>query len=230
MRAMIETRAQANLVALGVALLLVTGALGMGLVVADGAFHGATRDPLERRAAASLADRLVAADAPLTYRTNVLNATAVARLDPASLAARYPVSEGFDVRIRLDDRTLVETGDPTGGVTVRRVVLVGSRERATLEPALAADRRSVTLPRRTDRAVVSLHPPVGSVVRTVRANGRVLLHDPDGLRDDHRIRLSRYETVELRFEGDGPLPRGAVEIAYFPETTIKAVLVVTVDG
>ena len=221
------TRGQANLPALAVALLVVTSAAGLGLLVADAAFADAQREPVERETAVALSERLVAADAPLTTRRNVLNASRVAALDAEALDRSFPVAEGRSVRIRLDGETVVERGDPTGGTTVRRVVLVERRQAVTL-PRVPDD--GVTLPRRSPRATVTLDPPPAATVETVRANGRVVLHDPDGLRGSYDLALSRYETMRLRFEGEGPLPPPAVEVTYYPARTTKAELVVTVDG
>lgn len=224
-------RAQANLPALAVALLVVTSATGLGLMIADAAFADAGREPIERETAVALSERFVAADAPVTTRRNVLNGSAVDDLDAEDFDRAFPVVEGRSVRVRLDGETVVERGDPTGGTTVRRVVLVERRQSVTL-PRVTAD--GVTLPRRSPRATVTLDPPPATTVETVRANGRVVLHDPDGLRGTYDVALSRYETTTLRFEreggGEGPLPPSAVEVTYYPARTTKAELVVTVDG
>ncbi|WP_440990660.1 DUF7263 family protein [Haloarchaeobius baliensis] len=220
-------RGQANLVALGVALLALTAVLGVALVVADGAFAGADRDPGERRLASSLSDRLVADGGPLTNRANVLNATAVDALDGDELAGTFPVVEGRDVRVRLDDETVVRTGDVTGGTTVRRIVLVEREEAVTTTPDL--DRDAVTLPRRTDRVTLAIDPPSGTRLTTVRANGRVVAHDPAGLSGNVTVPVSRFETTTLAFDANGTLPTGSVDLTYYPTRTIKALLVVTVD-
>lgn len=219
-------RGQANLPAVGVALLVLTSATGLGLLLADGAFADAEREPIERETAVALSERLVAADSPVTARANVLNGSDLASLDADRLDERFPVAEGRDVRIRLDGETVVERGDPTGGTTIRRVALVERRQSVAL--SRVPDR--VTLPRRTPRATVDLDPPPATAVRTVRANGRVVLHDPDGLRGRFDLDLSRYETTTLRFVHEGPLPPTAVAVTYYPARTTKVELVVTVDG
>ncbi|WP_267642398.1 DUF7263 family protein [Haloarchaeobius amylolyticus] len=222
-------RGQANLVALGIALLALTAVLGVALVVADSALSGADRDPAERRVAVSLSDRLVAADGPVTARANVLDAAAVGSLDATALASQFPVGDGHDVRVRLGDRTIAESGDVTDGTSVRRIVLVERETTATLTPDLTAD-GAVTLPRRTDRVDVRLAPPSGTTVTTVRANGRVVLHDPGGLRGSVTVPVSRFETTTLSFDAAGTLPPGSVDLTYYPTRTTKAVLVVTVDA
>jgi len=226
-----QTRAQANLLAVAVAALALTAAAGLGLFIADGALQGADRASDERAMAVSLSDRLVAADGPVAERPNVVNETALSALDGDALATRYPLIADADVRIRVDDRVVVERGDPTGGTTVRRIVTVREEERRTITPSLSTDGdRGVTLPRRTDRVRIRIDPPSNTTVRTVRVDGRVVRHDPDGLNGSYAIDVSRLETVRLSVDGDGALPRGAVTVTYFPATTRKATLAVTVDA
>lgn len=228
----VEERAQANLPVLAVALLVLTTAVGTGLVVADGAFADASRQPGERRAAVALAERLVAADGPLTRRGNVLAADRLDGLNASRLRVLFPVVAGYDVRVRLDDRVLVEAGDPEGGVTFRRVVLVSERRPTTVNATLDGPNATLTLPRRSDRAVVAIDPPPGTTVGTVRANGRVVLHDDSagGLDGTFRVDLSRLETTRLSVEASGPLPPGSVAVTYYPAETTKAMLVVSVDA
>ena len=98
-------------------------------------------------------------------------------------------------------------------------------------PPLGANRdQSVTLPRRTPNATLTLSPPNGTTVSTVRANGRVVLHDESGIEGTETVDLSRFETATLTFESSDRLPEGSVVVTYYPSRTRKAVLGVTVDG
>jgi hypothetical protein len=220
-------RGQANLPALAVALLVVTTTAGLGFSLADDAFAGASRDTDEARTAA-LAERLVDAQSPLTERANVVAAEAVTDLDAATLTSDFPVVADTAFRVRLDDQTLAERGDPRGGATVERIVLVQSRERVTVTPPLSTDR--TTLPRRTERVTVEIDPSPGTNVTTVRANDRVVLRDPNGLTGQYDVSVSRYATVTLDFAADGPLRQGDVTVTYRPSQTTKATLSVTVDA
>ncbi|PSQ21555.1 hypothetical protein BRD04_06160 [Halobacteriales archaeon QS_9_67_17] len=220
-------RGQANLPALAVALLVVTTTAGLGFSLADDAFAGASRDTDEARTAA-LAERLVDARSPLTERANVLAAGAVTGLDAATLASDFPVVADAAFRVRLDDQTLAERGDPRGGATVERIVLVQSRERVTVTPPLSTNR--TTLPRRTERVTVDIDPSPGTTVTTVRANDRVVLRNPNGLAGQYDVSVSRYATVTLDFAADGPLRQGDVTVTYRPSQTTKATLSVTVDA
>lgn len=222
------TRAQTNLVVLGVALLLVTTVAGVSLAVADGALAGADREPLDRRAAVAVADRLVADDAPNTTRGNVLNRSSILSLTASDVDRLAPSAQGRPLRVRLDDRTLVERGDPTEGVSIRRVVLLSNRttERRTLA---LVDSDSVTLPRRSPRVTLRIAPNATTTVETVRANGRVVLHDSSGLSGEYTVTISRFETTRLTFV-TGDDPGGSVTVSYYPARTTKAVLEVTVGG
>jgi hypothetical protein len=223
-------RGQANLPVLAVALVLLTTVTAVSVALADGALVSADRDPGDRRVANAVADRLTAADAPLTTRANVLNGTATASLDSTRLTDLVPTARSAALRVRLADRTLVERGTLSDGVTVRRVVLVANRttETRTVDLATAT---SVTLPRRTARVRLDVETGGDTTVRTVRANDRVVLHDDGGLADggSMTVRTSRYETTTLAFEttGDGT---GTVTVTYYPAETTKAVLAVTADA
>ncbi|MFC3478320.1 DUF7263 family protein [Halobacterium litoreum] len=218
-------RAQSNLPALATALLLVGASVGLAVGVAAGAFAGADTDPADARLAASLSERLVSPDGPLSARANVLSAAAVAN---ASASADW-LPEDAAVRVTLDGEAVVSRGDAGRGATIRRVVLVADSERRTLEPTFAG-RNAVTLPRRTANATLTFDPAPATRITTVRANGRVVLRDPDGLDGAYDVALSRYDTVELTFDANRDLAPGSVRVAYRAEVTTKAVLGVTVDA
>lgn len=215
-------RGQANLAALAVALVALVSATTLGLVVADGALADAERAPLERRAAVAAADRLVSAERTTT-RPNVVLGSVLRSLGGDEIDRLAPPVEGHPIRLRLDDETLFDRGDPTGGTTVSRVVLVA--EPATRSRTVTVDDgTALTLPRRSES--VELAFDSGSDVETVRLNGRVVLHDPDGLTGRFTVDASRYETATLAFEGGS----GRVGITSHPLQTTKATLRVTVDG
>ncbi|WP_323674795.1 hypothetical protein [Halorubellus sp. PRR65] len=221
-------RAQANLVALVAALVALTTVSTLAVVVANGALADATREPVERQYATALADRLVAGDGAVSVRENVLNESRVDALDAATVRAFAGLPEDADVRLRVDGETVVETGDVAGGTTVRRVALVVDRGPRTVTPGLDG-RDRVTLPRRTPWVAVDVAPAAAEVT-TVRANGRVVLHDPGGLAAGrYRVNVSRRVTPELSFAG-ADLATGAVEVTYAPADSRKVVVEVTVDA
>lgn len=221
-------RGQTGLPALAIALLLLTVVTGLGLAIADGALASAERDAGERRIAASLAERLVASESPLTERANMFNATRLDRLNGTQLERSFPVATGHDVEIQVNSSTVAETGDRSGGTTVRRLAVIERDQTRTMRPALGF-RRVVTLPRRSSQATVELTPPTNTTITTVRANDRVVLRNSSGLTGQFEVDLSRFETTEFRFEGIGRLPDGSVTIRYPAPRTTKTMLVVTVD-
>ena len=108
-------RAQANLPALAVALLVVSTTTGLAVVIADGAFASAQRDAAERATATAIADRLTAPDSPTTERRNVLNRS---RLTAAVLADVVPagITGAHDVALsRYETTTLHFEGDADAG-------------------------------------------------------------------------------------------------------------------
>lgn len=222
-------RGQVSLPAFGIALLIVTGGVVIGITTADAALANADRSPLERQAAVSLSERLVRADAPVAARANVVDGSALSNLSTADLRDRYGLSEDVAVTVRLDDRTLISAADPSDGTTIERIVLVERRENRTLRPAL--DRaRTVTLPRRTPSITLTLRPPENTTVRTVRINGRVRLHNTSGLSGTYDLPVSTAQTAQVQFDALGPLADDSVSIQYYPALTEKARLGVTVDG
>ncbi|MBP1986350.1 DUF7263 family protein [Halolamina salifodinae] len=219
---MTAARAQANLLSLAVALTALVSATALGLVVADGALASADREPGERRAAGAAAERLVSAEAT-AVRQNVLDQSAVTGLSAADLDSLAPPVANRSVRVRLGGETLLRRGDPTGGATVERVVLVAERTTRSRSEAVG-DGDQLTLPRRTDRVKLTFGSESG--IETVRANDRVVLHDPGGLTGQFVVEPSRYETTTLSFAGG----TARVVVESTPLRTEKATLRVTVDG
>lgn len=215
-------RGQATLVALAAALVVLTATVGVALAVADGALAADTdRDAREHRAAVAASDRLVSADAPITRRARVLDESTVRNLTTSDLDTLAPPVRETDVRVRLDDETLVERGDPSDGTTFRRIVLVAASTERTL---VVNASEGVTLPRRTAELRLSF---ADAAVETLRVNGRVVLHRPGGLRGTATVAVQRGETARLTFDEGAT---GTVDVTYVPEDTRKALLAVTVDA
>ena len=221
-------RAQTELPAVAIALVLLTGVLVFGIATADSALSGADRPVLEQRGAVSLSEQLTAPSASATQRANVFNATALAALDREDLT-HYGAAADHDVRIRLDSTTIVESGTPSSGTTIERLVLVERRTETTLRPALTGN-RTVTLPQRATSPTVEIDPPADTTVSRLQAGDRILLQNSSGLEGTFELSLSPYQTTQLRFVALGPLPAGAVEITHDRIETRKARLEVTVDA
>ena len=63
-------------------------------------------------------------------------------------------------------------------------------------------------------------------METVRVNGRIVLHQPSGLRGTETVSVSRSETLTVSFDATAT---GRVTVTAIPERTRKATLEVTVD-
>ncbi|MEF8821648.1 MAG: hypothetical protein V5A52_05175 [Halovenus sp.] len=222
-------RAQTELPAIGIAFLLLTVVVILVVGTANTALTSADRPAIEQQEAAGLSDQLVSQRASITSRANVLDAEALPALTASDLHQEYGLSPGHDARVQLDGDAIAVAGDPDEGTTVDRLVVVEERVERTLQPAFT-NNRSVTLPRRTPNATLEIDPQPGTVVRSVRADDRILLRNQSGLRGTFDVSLSRYETVQLSFETAGVLSTGDVRIVYYPAQTRKATLRVTVDA
>lgn len=222
-------RAQTSLPSLAVALVLLTVVTGLALTIADGTLTRHDRSPNEQRLAAATAERLVATEGPLAARANVLNATRIGAFDRSRLVRTVPPARNATVTVSLNGSRLASTGTPDGGTTVRRLVLVERRTTRTVTPNVTGA-GAVTLPRRTDTATITISPPPGTEIWTVRAQNRVVLHNRSGLAGTFTVSLIPYETTTLRFEGAGAVPTGSVTVTYAPPRTTKATVAVTVDA
>ncbi|GAB7092499.1 hypothetical protein JCM18237_27700 [Halorubrum luteum] len=217
-------RGQTNLPVLAVALIMLTAVTGMTIAIAESAYLSSERDASERAIAVSVADRIVAADADVTRRQNVLDAAALEEFSRRDAVGFDPDAADVDLRIRVDENILVDHGEPEGGTTIRRIALVSEidtwQATTTTEPG-----DSLTIPRRTNTVVLG----VDGDVRTISINDRPVAHAPTGI-DEHRapirVATSQYETVTVSATGDG----GAVHVESFPENTEKAIVTVTVDA
>jgi hypothetical protein len=222
-------RGQANLLALPVALVLLTGATVLGVAVADAALAEAQRDPADRHAATATADRLVAAGASTTVRANALDADAIDDLNATRLDDVAPPAAGADVRVALDGDPIAARGAPGGGTTVRRSVVVVSRSSPTRRAERLENGSDVVVPGRVGRATVAVDPGPNTTIRTVRANDRVVLHDDAGLDTTATVRLSRYEPTTISVDA-GANATGRLAVTYRPVTAEPRTLTVTVDA
>ncbi len=218
-----------NLPALAVALLVLTVVTGLSVGMADRAYLSAERDARSQQVATATSERLVSDESPLTLRQNVLDATEIDGLNRSRFETLFPVTSTHDFRVTLGDTVVAERGDPTGGATVRRIVLVERQDEVTRTPRLSTSDPRFTLPRRTSNVTLTVRPPNGTTVSAVRANGRIVLRNESGLDGTFSVRVSRFETAQFAFETTGPLPTGSVRVTYYPPETRKAILEVAVD-
>lgn len=233
-------RGQANLVAIAVALVLLTSVLGASLAVAESVLVGATaeRDATDRYAAATLADRLVT-DVPTSYPPDVIPDRNLTATTVTSLA---PAVGNASVSVELGGRTLFERGDPSNGATVFRAVLVGTpRDRRARVDLATTD--EFVLPHRTSSVGLVVDPGPNTTVHTVRVNGRVVLYNETGVSGETTVPTSWSRTTELSFgmrstnasadnESDPSVrvgTNGSVDVSYTTVAVEPARLVVRVD-
>ncbi|MFB6123065.1 MAG: hypothetical protein ABEJ78_06375 [Haloferacaceae archaeon] len=222
-------RAQANLFALVVALVLLTTVTTLGVAIADGALADADRVPEERHAAAAVADRLVAPDAPWAVDANVVNRSGVDRMTAADVDSLAPAARGRSLRVTLGDETVVRRGTPAAGVTVRRGVLVATWTTVSRTVNLSRS-RSVRVPRGVRRARLRVDVGGEAVVKSVRANDRVVLHERRGVAGTTTISLAPAESTTVRLATATQNSSGTVTLTYRRRETTARTLAVTVDG
>jgi hypothetical protein len=220
-----DVRAQATLASLALALVALTAVASVGVVVADDALADADRAPEQRRLARGLSDRLVAADAPLTHRANVLSADRIAGLNASRIETLVPAVRGLSFAVRLDGRTLASHGTVAGATTIRRIVLVGD-PRPTERTVSLGD--ATTLPR-TDRVDVTLSPSGNTSVVAVRVNGRIVRYDAEGLARDTTLNTTRRPEPTVSFETANGTA-GTATLTSYPLDADAGRLEVTVDA
>ena len=219
-------RAQASLVALAVALVLLTSVTVLSLAVAEGALASADDRPLDRRAAAATVARLVA-DSETTRRPNVLDESAFEDLSAADVEALAPVVAGRPFRVRLGDETVVSRGDLDPETTVRRRVLV-ERRTERVRTASVGGNATLTVPRGSTRVEVAVHPANNTTVTTVRADDRVVLYDPGGLDGSAVVRVRSGTNTTLSTTATDT--NGTLEATYATANATTTTLEVTVGA
>lgn len=200
-------RAQATLIGFAVAAVVVVTVTVGGVAIADDALADAERAPARTHAAERLAAHLVAVDGAHAREPNVLREAALANLTLADVDAAVPPVRDRAVRVSVGDRVLLARGgladsagvgdDAPSSRVVRRVRI--EREKPRTERVDLEDRRSITLDAHAGDAALRIDPAPGQSVTTVRADGRVLLHDPDGLDGRYAVSLPSVHPLEVAF-------------------------------
>lgn len=190
-------RGQANLVAVAVAVVLVTAATGVALAMAA-ATHDTdgSESTRERRLAGATAERLVAADSPVTVRRQVVDTERVADVDAETLPSPT-VAPDVGVAVDLGGETVFRRGTVRDGTAVRRLVLAGAGTTATRRTNLS--RPNVTVPRGVSTVAVTPIAP-NTTVTTLRLDGRVVRYDPSGIEGRHRLRVDPATATTVRAE------------------------------
>jgi hypothetical protein len=224
-----DSRGQANLLSLAAALVLLTTATVGGVLVANVALADADTDPGAKHAAEALANRLVAADAPHARRSNVVSEAKLRSVTAADVHRLAPSVRGRPLRVRLGDEVVAERGDPSG-VQIRRRVRV--ERTVTRAATVNLSVRRVSLPTRVPAVRLSVTARNGTALTAVRANDRLVLHEPDGLSGDYEFRAPRDAPPTIAFEleggGDAEGVEGDVTIRWTETNATVEPLTVTV--
>lgn len=223
-------RGQANLIALAAAVVVLSAALGIALITVSGSLSGATGNPDERVLATGIAERLLATDSPLTRRDGSLNASHIETFGPQDLASILPSTSDARVHVSLGGSELASIGEPRGGTTVTRLVQVVEHRKVIRRPDLSSNEsiNSDYVLRAANHVTISINGSAGSV-ETVWLDGRLVLHDPDGLDGTFTVRLAAPGQSRLRFEVSQPGER-LVTLATVRREVEFMRLVVTVDA
>ncbi|RDZ46388.1 hypothetical protein C5B91_01575 [Haloferax sp. Atlit-10N] len=225
-------RAQTTLAGLAVALVLVTAVTVGGVVAADRALADAAGESLEQHRAERTADALVT-ESPLVSSDNGSAAEAIDLAlandtNATELAAAVPSLRGVAFRVRVDDRTIAERGDLSGGHTVSRGALAVSR-RSVGGTVDLSEETTTTLDGRTNRVRLDVNPGSNTTVQTVRVGDRVVLHRPTGIEGVRVVEVSSRASPVIRVETAESDPSGSVDASAtaFDSTVVR--IEVTVD-
>ena len=233
------TRAQANLLGFAAAVVIVVTVTVAGAALAGDALADADRQPAAAHAADRLSAHLVAADATHTREANVLRADRTANLTLDDLDGEVPPARGRAVAVSLGGETVVErgaVGAATGEGVARSADSARVERRVRVERAVErtaridlAERSGRTLPDHTGRLVVRIDTRRTRTVHTVRADGRVVLHDAAGLSGRYAVRVPDVLplSVDIGSDGDGP---GTVTLSWTATNASVERLVVKVGG
>ena len=224
-------RGQANLLGFAAAIVVVATVTVTGVALASDALADADRQPETTHAAARLATHLIAADADHTRDRNVLRAAPTENLTATGLDAAVPPVRGRPVSVTLGGDTIVERdGDDArsadGSVRVERRVRVARAVDRTRRVDLA-DRGLVTLSDHTGRLTIRIDTT--RTVRTVRADGRVVLHDRSGLSGRYVVSVPEVRPLTVGFESEGD-GSGTVRVSWTATNASVEELVVSVGA
>lgn len=224
-------RGQANLLGFAAALVVVATATVTGVALAGDALADADRQPEATRAAERLAEHLVGADATHTRERNVLRGERTANLTAADIDAAVPPVRGRSLSVTLGGDPVVERGDADGAggaVRIERRVRVERAVDRTERVDLTA-RDTVTLPDHTGRIVVRVDTARTRTVRTVRADGRVVLSDPSGLSGRYVVVVPDVRPLDIGVGSSG-YRSGTVQVSWTATNASVERLVVSVGA
>jgi hypothetical protein len=190
-----NARGQANLISFAAAVVLISAVTVSGVIVAEEALSDVVDQSQEERVASLIAAHLVADAASHTRRHGVLQASASKSLTAADLTTAVPSFAGRSARVVVHDTTIVDRGTPTKSLVRQRVLIESYTQRSrrlTLANLPQSQSSNISLARHAGNVTVSILPTTNRTVHTIRADGRVLRHNPGGLSTrQHHLSLPR---------------------------------------
>ncbi len=179
-----------------------------GIVLLDIGLSSADQATDERALALAYSDRIVTETGPVATDDNILPATTVESLTAKQLTA---TDRSHAIGVRLDERTVLRVGDPAGGTTVRRLVLIEHTE------PVKTTGGTVTVPAGVDHVMITA--PTATIIR---ANDRVIHQSAGGI-DQQNVALGGWQPTQLTAD------TGELTVRYNQPTQDPGVLTVTVD-
>jgi hypothetical protein len=191
-----NTRAQANLVSFAAAVVLISVVTVAGVVVAEEALSDAAGQSQNERVASVIATYLVSDSASHTHRHGVLHASDIKSLTITNLTTAVPSLAGRSARVSIHDTPIIDRGTPTKSLIRRRVLIESYTTRSqdiVLANVSGSESSNISIPEHLGDVTVSILPTTNRTVQTIRADGRIVRHNPAGLSvQKHHISSSRH--------------------------------------
>lgn len=191
-----NARAQANLVSFAAAVVLISVVTVAGVVVAEEALSDVAGQSQNERVASVTATYLVSDSAPHTHRHGVLHASAIESLTITNLTTAVPSLAGRSARVSIHDTPIIDRGTPTKSLIRRRVLIESYTTRSqdiVLANVSGSESSNISIPEHLGDVTVSILPTTNRTVQTIRADGRIVRHNPTGLSvQKHHISSSRH--------------------------------------
>ncbi|MFB6154013.1 MAG: hypothetical protein ABEJ27_07155 [Halodesulfurarchaeum sp.] len=223
-------RAQANLLALAMALVVLTAAVGIALFAATGTIDRATGEPADRAVAAGITSKLVGPEGVLRESAGMVDATRLEALDDRTLRALLPADSQAHITVSVDGVVVATTGTASDGVTIRRLIRVVEYRTVTRPVGGALTNESDTTLRvpPTPWLELSVNGSRGTV-REVRSDGRTVLLAPEGLNGTVRLGVPPSRETTLWIRGSNGTA-GTAQVTYLVATVRLTTLVVEADA
>lgn len=192
----------------------------------DRVFADTVGEPLEQHCVEGAADAPLT-ELPIMWSNNGSDVTDLVLANGTSvtmLAAATSPPRGTAFRVRIDERTAAERGDPPNDYTVSRgVANVNQRTARRLINLLAEP--NTTLTGRTNRTRPDANPASNTTMQTIWVDNRVAFHQPAGIERQYVVGVSPQSDHEARVETAGNEPSGSVDAS----ATVFDVTVVRIE-